>query len=472
MTIIKVSPFIYDIEREGDMLVPARMFTDELLLEKIKQDRTIEQLINITYLPGIVKRALLMPDGHQGYGFPIGGVAAFDIEKGIISPGGVGYDINCGVRAVALSMSLSEIKSKMEEVMKALYLRTPKGAVSDAAIYPVRGRELDDILTYGARAAVKIGFGKEKDLERIEDNGCLIGADPSKISERAKERGGKQLGSLGSGNHFLEIDVVDEIYDKDVAHAFGLEEEQLVLLVHTGSRGLGHQVCGDYIKKMRNIDYGISVPDRELVSVPILSEEGKEYFSAMCASANFAFANRQVISFRAIETIREVLKKNVDYNLVYDVCHNIAKIEEHIVDGKTMKLCVHRKGATRAFPPKHKLTPLCYREVGQPANIPGSMGSYSYICVGTKEVMEESFGSICHGAGRIMGRRKALKSFKKDVLEDLKKRGIIILSPSIRSLLEEVPGAYKDIKEIVSIVEGANLARKVVRLKPIGVIKG
>ena len=318
-----------------------------------------------------------------------------------------------------------------------------------------------------------MGFGKEKDLERIEDNGCLIGADPSKISEKAKERGGKQLGSLGSGNHFLEIDVVDEIYDKDVAHAFGLkEEEQIVLLVHTGSRGLGHQVCGDYIKKMRNIDYGISVPDRELVSVPILSEEGKEYFSAMCASANFAFANRQVISFRAIETIKEVLKKNVDYNLVYDVCHNIAKIEEHIVDGKSMKLCVHRKGATRAFPPKHKLTPLCYREVGQPANIPGSMGSYSYICVGTKEVMEESFGSICHGAGRIMGRRKALKSFKKDVLEDLKKRGIIILSPSIRSLLEEVPGAYKDIKEIISIVEGANLARKVVRLKPIGVIKG
>ena len=472
MKIVKISPFIYDIEREGDMLVPARMFTDELLLERIKQDRTIEQLINITHLPGIVKRALLMPDGHQGYGFPIGGVAAFDVEKGVISPGGVGYDINCGVRSVALTVSLSEIKSKLEEVMKALYLRVPKGTVSDAAIYPVKGKELDDILTYGARMAVKKGFGKEEDLERIEDGGCLMDADPSMVSEEARERGGKELGSLGSGNHFLEIDVVDEIYDGDVAHVFGLEEGQMVLLVHTGSRGLGHQVCGDYIKKMRSTDYGITVPDRELISVPILSEDGKEYFSAMCASANFAFANRQIISFKAVETIGEVLKRNVDYNLVYDVCHNIAKIEEHMVDGKKMRLCVHRKGATRAFPPRHKLTPSLFKEVGQPVNIPGSMGSYSYICVGTKEAMEESFGSICHGAGRIMGRRKALKSFKKDVLEDLEKRGIVILSPSVRSLLEEVPGAYKDIEEIISIVEGANLAKKIVRLRPVGIVKG
>ncbi len=454
------------------MLVPARMYVDELLLKKVKTDRTIEQLINITHLPGIVKRALLMPDGHQGYGFPIGGVAAFDIENGIISPGGVGYDINCGVRAVALSISLLEVKSKLAEVMKTLYLRIPKGAVSDAAIYPVRGKELDDILTYGAEVAVKMGFGKKEDLEKIEDGGRLLSADPSKVSEKARKRGGKELGSLGSGNHFLEIDVVDEIYDKDVAHAFGLEEKQLVLLVHTGSRGLGHQVCGDYIKKMRNIDYGISVPDRELVSVPILSEEGKEYFSAMCAAANFAFSNRQIISFKAVDIISDILKKNIHHNLVYDVCHNIAKIEEHIVDGKTMRLCVHRKGATRAFPSEHRLTPLHYRNVGQPAIIPGNMGSYSYICVGTKEVMGESFGSICHGAGRIMGRRKALKSFKKDVLENLKKKGIIILSPSVKSLLEEVPGAYKDIKEIISIVEGANLARKIVRLKPIGVIKG
>jgi len=472
MKIVKVSPFIYDIEKEGDMLVPARMYVDELLLKKVKTDRTIEQLINITHLPGIVKRALLMPDGHQGYGFPIGGVAAFDIENGIISPGGVGYDINCGVRAVALSISLLEVKSKLAEVMKTLYLRIPKGAVSDAAIYPVRGKELDDILTYGAEVAVKMGFGKKEDLEKIEDGGRLLSADPSKVSEKARKRGGKELGSLGSGNHFLEIDVVDEIYDKDVAHAFGLEEKQLVLLVHTGSRGLGHQVCGDYIKKMRNIDYGISVPDRELVSVPILSEEGKEYFSAMCAAANFAFSNRQIISFKAVDIISDILKKNIHHNLVYDVCHNIAKIEEHIVDGKTMRLCVHRKGATRAFPSEHRLTPLHYRNVGQPAIIPGNMGSYSYICVGTKEVMGESFGSICHGAGRIMGRRKALKSFKKDVLENLKKKGIIILSPSVKSLLEEVPGAYKDIKEIISIVEGANLARKIVRLKPIGVIKG
>jgi tRNA-splicing ligase RtcB len=419
-----------------------------------------------------VKRALLMPDGHQGYGFPIGGVAAFDIENGIISPGGVGYDINCGVRAVALSISLLEIKSKLAEVMKTLYFRIPKGAVSDAAIYPVKGRELDEILTYGAKAAVKMGFGKKEDLERIEEGGRLLSADPSMVSEEAKKRGGKELGSLGSGNHFLEIDVVDEIYDKNVAHVFGLEEEQLVLHIHTGSRGLGHQVCGDYIKKMRNIDYGISVPDRELVSVPILSEEGKKYSSAMCAAANFAFSNRQIISFRAVEIIRDILKKNINHNLVYDVCHNIAKIEEHVVDGKKLRLCVHRKGATRAFPSKHKLTPLRYRDVGQPAIIPGNMGSYSYICVGTKEVMEESFGSICHGAGRIMGRRKALKSFKKDVLENLKKKGIIILSPSVKSLLEEVPGAYKDIKEIISIVKGAGLARKIVRLKPIGVIKG
>ena len=419
-----------------------------------------------------------MPDAHQGYGPPIGGVVPTRYPDGVISPGAVGYDINCGVRLMASDLLAEDVREEIGGLISTLFRKIPSGVGKGGGARQVSAREMDQVLIKGAAWAVKAGYGRPEDLERLEERGAMDGADPDAVSPRAKKRGGPQLGTLGSGNHFVEIQEVEEVYDPQVADVFGLFEGQLVLSIHSGSRGLGHQVCSDYVKSLQAAvqKYRIQLPDRQLVCAPLDSPEGRRYYGAMASAANYAWANRQCMAHLARESFAEVFAGRVrDFDLytVYDVAHNIAKIEEHVVDGTPMDLCVHRKGATRAFGPGHKDVVPAYRRVGQPVLVPGDMGTASYVLVGTASALEETFGTSCHGAGRVMSRAAAKKKIHGGTLRrDLEAQGIRVRAGSMAGLAEEAPDAYKDIDAVVKVVDGAGLARKVARLRPLGVMKG
>ncbi|ASJ11190.1 RNA-splicing ligase RtcB [Thermococcus sp. P6] len=459
------------------MRVPGRVYADDALIQKMKNDRTLEQAANVAMLPGIYKYSIVMPDGHQGYGFPIGGVAAFDAKDGVISPGGVGYDINCGVRLIRTDLTEKEVRPRIKQLVDTLFKNVPSGLGSKGRVR-LHWSQLDDVLADGAKWGVENGYGWEEDLKHLEEGGRMEGADPEAVSQKAKQRGAPQLGSLGSGNHFLEVQVVDKIFDEKTAEAYGLFEGQVVVMVHTGSRGLGHQVASDYLRVMEkaNRKYKVPWPDRELVSVPFQSEEGQRYFSAMKAAANFAWANRQMITHWVRESFEEVFKRKAEdmgMEIVYDVAHNIAKVEEHEVDGRKVRVVVHRKGATRAFPPKHPDVPAAYREVGQPVLIPGSMGTASYVLAGAEGSMRETFGSSCHGAGRLMSRHAATRKWRGEKIErELAQRGIYVRAASKRVVAEEAPGAYKSVDNVVNVVHEADIANLVARMRPIGVAKG
>jgi len=460
------------------MLVPGLVYADEAMLEVIKDEQSLEQVANVAFLPGIVGRSLAMPDIHWGYGFPIGGVAATRVSDGVISPGGVGYDINCGVRLLRTNLAEEEVKPKINELVNALFHNVPSGLGSEGKI-KVGEKEIDDVLIDGAHWAVKRGFGRSEDLEATEETGCMKGAVPDKVSARAKKRGAPQSGTLGSGNHFLEVQIVREIYDEVAAKTMGIDRiGQVLLLIHTGSRGLGHQVCDDYLRIMEEAvrRYGIGIPDRQLACAPVESKEGKDYFAAMACAANYAWANRQCITHWARESFVRVFGKSLEelgMQQVYDVTHNIAKIEEHTIDNQKLTVCVHRKGATRAFPAGHKDVPQRYKEVGQPVLIPGDMGRRSYVAIGTDKAMAETFGSTCHGAGRVQSRGAAKRSLRGiDVANELRARGITVKADNMSSLAEEASQAYKDVTQVVEVAHKAGISRKVAMASPIGVIKG
>lgn len=475
--IIKISPVLWEIPQNyrSDMKVPARIFASEKMLQDVFGDRSIEQLINVATLQGIQGHAFAMPDAHEGYGFPIGGVAATSLKDGVISPGGIGYDINCGVRLLKSTITLGQVKDKFESLAREIYHCIPSG-VGRGGKLKLSTNELDKLLKNGAKWMLQKNYATQNDIECIESNGCLENADPSAVSQHAKKRGLDQVGTLGAGNHFAEVGFVDEIYDEKAAQAFGIFKDQITVLIHTGSRGLGHQVATDYIKIMMNAmpKYNIHIPDRELACVPFNSEEGRNYFNAMAAAANFAWANRQMITHLVRNAWqRELGKEGGHLSLLYDVAHNIAKVETHEIAGKKQQVIVHRKGATRAFPPNHPELNEQYRPVGQPVLIPGSMGTASYVLCGTEEGMKTSFGSTCHGAGRRMSRRAAKKAIHGRTLkQDLEARGILIRAGSIPGLAEEAPQAYKDIDEVVEVVHSAKIAKKVAKLRPCVVIKG
>jgi len=475
----QINKYLYEIPKtfRADMRVPARFYADPELLKAIQGDRSLEQLVNTATLPGIVKYALAMPDIHQGYGFPIGGVVATQLPDGIISPGGVGYDINCGVRLLATQMEKEEVTPYLDDLASALYANCPSG-VGKGGHIKLQPGELDVLVEKGANWALKRGYATESDLERTEENGCLEGADSGKVSDRAKIRGKNQVGTLGAGNHFIEIDTVDRIYDEPAAQQMGIFPSQITVQIHCGSRGFGHQICSDYVKRFQKAihQYGITLPDRELVCAPLSSPEGKDYLAAMKAAANYAFANRQVLTYLIRRSFEQVLAgkvKNHHLYQIYDIAHNMAKIEEHEVDGRRIKVCVHRKGATRAFGPGSPVLPGIYRDIGQPVLVPGSMGTASWVLVGTKESMTQTFGSICHGAGRVMSRSKAKKIVRGTKLrEELEKKGIHVRAGSMPGLAEEAPMAYKDVDRVIQVVHGAGIAKKVARLIPLAVIKG
>jgi len=475
----RIADYLYEIPKSfrDDMRVPARIYADEELLEAAFRDRTYEQLVNTATLPGVVKYVLVMPDAHQGYGPPIGGVIATRHPDGIISPGAVGYDINCGVRLLISELYANEVKPYISDLITALYRTVPSGVGKKGPI-KLSYAQMDEALREGARWAVKQGYGTKEDLERLEEGGGMAGADPGAVSDRATDRGRPQLGTLGSGNHFVEVEEVVEVYDEEVAEAFGLFQGQLAVQVHSGSRGLGHQVCTDYVKALQKAvaKYDIKLPDRELVCAPLDSPEGGKYFGAMASAANYAWANRQCLTHFARQAFEGVLAgkvKSWELHTVYDVAHNIAKFETHTVDGKQVKLCVHRKGATRAFPSGHLDVPEVYRQVGQPVLVPGDMGTASYVLVGTQRAMEESFGSVCHGAGRVMSRQAAKKKIRgSELKERLEAQGIQVRAGSMAGLAEEAPEAYKDVDRVVEVVHRAGLARKVARLRPLAVMKG
>jgi tRNA-splicing ligase RtcB len=478
--VVRISEYLWEVPKSyrANMKVPARIYATEELLRQAFGDKTMEQLVNTAAMPGVVKHVLVMPDAHQGYGLPIGGVVATRHPDGVISPGGVGYDINCGVRLMASRLSAGEVRDEISGLISSLFRNIPSGVGKGGGARRVSAKEMDQVLVKGAAWAVKAGYGRQEDLERLEEGGSMAGADPSAVSPRAKQRGGPQLGTLGSGNHFIEIQEVVQIFDAEVARAFGLFEGQLVLSIHSGSRGLGHQVCSDYVKELQSAvrKYNIELPDRQLVCAPLSSPEGRRYFGAMVSAANYAWANRQCMAHLARRSFEEVLAGKVrdfDLHTVYDVAHNIAKIEDHVVDGKKTKLIVHRKGATRAFGPGHREVTPVYRDVGQPVLVPGDMGTASYVLVGTADAMEESFGSSCHGAGRTMSRTAAKKKIHGGTLRrELEERGIQVRAGSLAGLAEEAPDAYKDIDAVIEVVHGAGLARKVARLRPLGVMKG
>lgn len=469
----KVTDFIWEMPKTGKMNVPTRIFASRQMLEKMKQDRTLEQGRNVACLPGIYKYAVVLPDGHEGYGFPIGGVAALDFKEGGISPGGIGYDINCGVRLLRTSLKKEDIYPKIKELLNSLAQHVPAGLGSSNIT--VTKEILNDALNKGAVWAVENGYGNKDDLEHCEEGGQMKTADASQVSETAKSRGRKQLATLGSGNHFLEVQYVDEIFDKETAKAFGITEEgQITLMIHCGSRGLGHQVCSDYLREMEKTFPEIiqKLPDKELVYAPANHPLAKRYLQAMSAAANFAWCNRHIIGHQCRLAFSKLFSK-AKLETVYDVAHNICKIEEHKVNGEVKKVYMHRKGGTRAFPPGHPEIPKAYQETGQPIIIPGSMGTASYLLVGTEESMEATFGSTAHGAGRVMSRHEALRKFRGEkVVQELKARKILVQSASWKGIAEEAPGVYKDIEEVVEVSHQTNIGRKVARLKPIGVVKG
>jgi len=461
-----------------EMRVDGIIYASEEMIPKIKEDMAPEQVANVATLPGILKYSLAMPDIHWGYGFAIGGVAAFDTKQGVISPGGVGYDINCGVRLLRTNLVRRDItESILESLVRSIFYNVPSGVGSTGKIR-ISQSEVKEVLMKGARWAYEKGFGKEADLTYTEEKGEMKGADPNKVSRRALERGAPQLGTLGAGNHFLEIQEIEEIYDPAAAKIFNIEKGMITVMIHTGSRGLGYQICDDNVKELGKavLKYGINLLDRQLACAPIESPEGRDYFAAMVCAANYAWANRQCITHWVREAFSQVFKKkdeDLGLELIYDVAHNIAKFEEHTINGQKMTVCVHRKGATRAFPPGHPALPERYRAIGQPVIIPGDMGTNSYLLLGTQRAFEETFGSTCHGAGRVWSRTKALEETRnRDIARELKSKGILVMAASREVLREEVPDAYKDVNLVVEVCQGAGISKKVCRMRPLGVVKG
>ena len=478
--LIKVDDYRWKIPEsyKTGMRVPGLIYASKEMLESMCEEQTPEQVANVAFLPGIVGYSLAMPDIHWGYGFPIGGVAAMDVRSGVISPGGVGYDINCGVRLLRSNLNEAEVRPKINQLINGLFLDIPSGLGSEGKIR-VGQKEMNELMVEGARWAVRRGLGSHEDLDVTEENGCIGGADPGKISDKAAKRGMPQAGTLGSGNHFLEIQIVKEIFDSDTASVMGITEiGQILVLIHTGSRGFGHQVCTDYLRVMEGAvsKYGIKLPDRQLACAPIESPEGQDYLAAMACAANYAWANRQCIAHWVRESLSKIFGKSPEelgMKQIYDVAHNIAKIEEHTIDGRKLKVCVHRKGATRAFPAGHKDIPKRYKEIGQPVLVPGDMGRCSFIAVGTQKAMDETFGSTCHGAGRALSRGAARRSMKGiDIVRELESKGITVRAGSLPSLAEEASQAYKDIAEVIDVVHQAGISRKVAMAIPMGVIKG
>ncbi|MEN3042950.1 MAG: RtcB family protein [Fervidobacterium sp.] len=464
----KIDKYIYKIKKHDKMLVDAIILSDWGTLDQ----EAIEQIKNVATLPGIVNAAYAMPDIHWGYGFPIGGVAAFDVDDGIISPGGVGFDINCGVRMLVVDGDAQLVKKNLETLIKRIYESIPVG-VGETSELHFSKNDFKKIVTEGVREVVRLGFGYESDLERIEDYGCINECDFTKVSSEAIERGKDELGTLGAGNHFIEVQVVEEVYNEEIAKVFGIYKGAITILIHTGSRGFGHQIATDYIRIMRDSlkEHNKNLPDKQLINAPFNSELGQAYYHAMNCAANYAFSNRQIIT----HLIRKVFKAVVGVNvkLVYDVAHNIAKVEEYDIDGKVKKLVVHRKGATRAFGPNHPLLPEIFRKTGQPVIIPGSMGTASYILVGTKKAEQMTFGSTAHGAGRTLGRREATRELSTDrVIKELNDKGVKLMAKSKKGIVEEAPEAYKDVDKVVKVVDELGISLKVAKCVPVGVIKG
>ncbi len=475
----KITDYKYEIPRGTfpDMRVPGLLFVTEEILKYAFEEQAIKQVVNAATLPGIVKASIAMPDIHYGYGLPIGGVIATRWDSGVVSPGGVGYDINCGVRLLRTNLKEVDVKKRIRNLLSELFKNVPCGVGSESKLR-LSDSEFDELMVEGASWALKKGFGKPEDIEKTESKGKLPFADPSKVSMRARERGRRQIGTLGSGNHFLEIQVVDEIYDEKSAKVMGLEKGLVTIMIHTGSRGFGHQIASDYIEVMERAvkKYGIKLPDKELACAPINSKEGKDYLSAMASAANFAWTNRHMIMHWTRESFIRALgvgENELGLELVYDHAHNIVKKEKHVVDGKELWLAVHRKGATRAFPKGHPEIPDKYKSIGQPVLIPGDMGRYSYVLVGLEKAMEESFGSSCHGAGRVLSRHKAIKRARgRRIDKELEREGIIVKASDRRTIAEEMPEAYKDVSLVVSAIEKARISKKVAKLRPIGVVKG
>lgn len=475
----QINPYLYEIpaSHRPDMRVPARFYADAELLRQALGDKSLDQLANSATLPGIVAYALAMPDIHQGYGFPIGGVVATAVPDGVISPGGVGYDINCGVRLLGTRLSRADVAPYLDELATQLQRNCPHG-VGRGGEFVLNRKQLEEVVRKGARWALEHGYATPTDLDRTEENGRIDGADPAKISARAYDRAHDQLGTLGSGNHFIEVDVVDEIFDETAAERMGLFPGQIVAQIHCGSRGFGHQVCTDYVARFQRVvhQYGIVLPDRELVCAPLSSPEGQDYLAAMKGAANFAFANRQLLTHLIRRSFEDALAGKVDdfsVYQIYDIAHNMAKIEDHEVGGKRVRVCVHRKGATRAFGPGSPVLPDVYRDIGQPVLVPGSMGTASWVLVGTEGSMAQSFGSTCHGAGRVMSRSQAKREVQGGELRrDLESQGIRVRAGSLSGLAEEAPQAYKDVDRVIEVVHGAGIARKVARLVPVAVVKG
>jgi len=460
------------------MRVDGCVYASEKLMKAIRTDQSLQQVANVAHLPGIVKNSLAMPDIHWGYGFPIGGVAATDPENdGVISPGGVGYDINCGVRLVRTNLKADDVRGKMKDLISAIFAKIPCG-VGEGGKIALSPKDEREVLSRGSQWAVENGYGWPQDVEFTEANGRLKIADPGAVSQRAFNRGRRQLGTLGSGNHFLEMQRVGKIFDPEAAQILGLEEGQLTVMIHSGSRGLGHHVCGDYLKDWSNITkkYGVQLPDRQLVCAPVNSPEGKKYLSAMACAANYAWANRQCLMHWTREVFQSFFRTSADelgLELIYDIAHNIAKLEDHVVDGVERKLCVHRKGATRAFPPGHPEIPKKYSSIGQPVLVPGDMGTASYLLVGTQKAMDETFGSTCHGAGRVMSRRAAIRATKGRPLQrELEDQGIFVRYRGRTTLQEEFPDAYKDVDEVVKTAHDAGISKRVARMEPLAVMKG
>ena len=465
------------IPKTGAMRVPGLIFSNEELIKEVQKDQSLVQVANVATLPGIVRHSLAMPDIHWGYGFPIGGVAAFDMEDGIVSPGGVGYDINCGCRIMTTQLEADDIKPMLKDLVSALFKNIPTGVGSRGAIRLSKPDERK-VAVEGSAWAVRNGYGQPEDLEKTEDHGTMDGADPSVLSDRAIKRGLDELGTLGSGNHFLEIQRVDQIYDPSLAQEFHLFEGQVTVMIHSGSRGFGHQICDDFLKEMgRHVSVeGVQLPDRQLACARLGSDLGRRYFAGMACAANYAWANRQVLMHLTRETLLSRLSMSpmgLGMELLYDVCHNIAKKELHKVEGDEIWVCVHRKGATRSLPPGHPKVPEVYRRAGQPVLIPGDMGTHSFVLAGAQGALDQSFGSTCHGAGRVLSRSKAIKMAKgRAIHRELEDKGIFVQSRGKNTLKEEMPDAYKDVSQVVEIVHQAGLANKVARLRPLGVIKG
>lgn len=476
ITVEQIDAYRWRVPQQGKMRTYGLIFADAELMHDLEGDQCIQQVVNVAHLPGIVGPSIAMPDIHWGYGFPIGGVAAFDEHEGVISPGGVGYDINCGVRLLRTPLSIEEARPRLKELADTLYRTIPSGVGASRSDVKLSPKELDQVLERGAEWAIEHGFGRPRDLECIEAGGHLPG-EPDCVSHRAKERGKNQLGTVGSGNHFVEVGYVTEVYDEPVARSLGLERGTVTVFIHSGSRGLGYQVCDDYLDRMlrASAKYGIELPDKQLCCTPLTSAEGKEYLGAMNAAANYAFANRQLMSHYVRLALEKVFGPSVSEatDLVYDVAHNIAKFETHEVEGVKRRVCVHRKGATRAFPPGHPELHPRFREIGQPVLIPGDMGRYSFVLVGTAGAFNETFGSTCHGAGRRMSRHQAKKVARpRNIPKELEERGILVRAATRATVDEEIPEAYKDVAKVVDVVDAAGIGKKVVKLAPVAVVKG